>query len=98
MDKEKEVTTAPATNAAAPAAAGTKPPFRPKRRRKVCEFCVGNIEKIDYKDSARLKKFVSERAKIYPRRMTGTCAKHQRELVEAIKRARQMALLPYISD
>ncbi len=97
MDKEKEVTTAPAAQAA-PQANATKPPFRPKRRRKVCEFCVGNVEKIDYKDVAKLRKYISERAKIYPRRMTGTCAKHQRELNESIKRARQMALLPYISD
>ncbi len=100
MDKEKEVnTTAPAAPAA-PATNNTAPqrPYRPKRRKKVCEFCVGKVEKIDYKDTARLKHFISERAKILPRRITGTCAKHQRELNEAIKRSRQMALLPYISD
>lgn len=69
-----------------------------KSRRKVCQFCVEKAETIDYKDIAKLKKFTSERAKILPRRVTGTCAKHQRELTTAIKRARQIALLPYISD
>ncbi len=69
------------------------------RRRKVCQFCVDRtLESIDYKDTARLRKFISERAKIIPRRVTGTCAQHQRELTTAIKRARQVALLPYISD
>ncbi len=73
--------------------------FRPNRkRRKVCEFCVGKVDHIDYKDVARLRKFVSERGKINPRRISGTCAKHQRELNNAIKRARQVALLPYVSD
>lgn len=69
-----------------------------KSRRKVCQFCVEKAETIDYKDVAKLRKFTSERAKILPRRVTGTCAKHQRELTTAIKRARQIALLPYISD
>lgn len=73
-------------------------PARRKSRRKVCLFCVDRVEVIDYKDVARLRKFVSERAKILPRRVTGTCAKHQRELTSAIKRARQVALLPYVSD
>ena len=68
------------------------------RRRKVCQFCVDRVEEIDYKDVNRLRKFISERAKIIPRRVTGTCARHQRELTTAIKRARQIALLPYISD
>ncbi|MBQ7726558.1 MAG: 30S ribosomal protein S18 [Clostridia bacterium] len=72
--------------------------MRRKGRKKVCHFCVDRVEEIDYKDVARLRKFVSERAKILPRRATGTCAKHQRELTTAIKRARQMALLPYIND
>ena len=67
-------------------------------RRKVCTFCVEKAEHIDYKDVAKLQKFTSERAKILPRRVTGTCAKHQRELTTAIKRARQVALMPYISD
>lgn len=73
-------------------------PFRPKRKKKVCAFCAEKIEVIDYKDAGRLRKFISERAKILPRRVTGTCAKHQRELTTAIKRARQIAILPYVSD
>ena len=67
-------------------------------RRKVCQFCADKVEAIDYKDVAKLRKFISERGKIQPRRMTGTCAKHQRELNTAIKRARQVALLPYVTD
>ena len=69
-----------------------------KGRRKVCQFCVERCEHIDYKDAAKLRKFTSERAKILPRRVTGTCAKHQRELTIAIKRARQIAILPYSAD
>ena len=69
-----------------------------RKRKKVCAFCVDNIDEIDYKDTLRLRKYVSERAKILPRRVTGTCAKHQRQLTIAIKRARQVALMPYISD
>ena len=69
-----------------------------KPRRKVCSFCVDKVEAIDYKDIATLRKDMSERGKILPRRVTGTCAKHQRELTEAIKRARQIALLPYTND
>ena len=68
------------------------------RRKKVCQFCVDRQGEIDYKDTARLRKFISERAKIVPRRVTGTCAKHQRDLTIAIKRARQVALLPYVND
>lgn len=73
---------------------------RPNRkgRRKVCTFCVEKSAFIDYKDVAKLRRFTSERAKILPRRITGTCAKHQRELTIAIKRARHIALIPYISD
>ncbi|MDO4730874.1 MAG: 30S ribosomal protein S18 [Clostridia bacterium] len=67
-------------------------------RRKVCVFCVDKVESIDYKDVARLRRYISERAKILPRRVTGTCARHQRELTTAIKRARYLALLPYTSD
>ena len=70
----------------------------PRRRRKVCVFCGKENNEIDYKDKAKLRKYVSERGKILPRRITGTCAKHQRELTLAIKRARHIALLPYISD
>ena len=78
-------------------------PERPARggrkgRRKVCSFSVDKIATIDYKDVARLRRFVSERAKILPRRVTGTCARHQRELTVAIKRARQIALMPFVSE
>ena len=69
-----------------------------KPRRKVCQFCVDKIEHIDYKDLARLRRFVTERGKILPRRMSGNCAKHQRQLSEAIKRARAIALMPYTVD
>ena len=75
-------------------------PYRPamRRRKKVCQFCAEKCESIDYKDAAKLRRFVSERSKILPRRTTGTCAMHQRQLTEAIKRARQVALLPYVTD
>ena len=69
-----------------------------RKRRKVCIFCVDKVDFIDYKDSAKLRKFISERGKILPRRISGTCAKHQRDLNTAIKRARQVALLPYVTD
>ena len=69
-----------------------------RRKKKVCVFCVEKAQDIDYKDTARLRKYISERAKILPRRVSGTCAKHQRDLTTAIKRARFMALLPYVSD
>ena len=69
-----------------------------RKRRKGCAFCVDKVEYIDYKDIAKLRKYMSDRAKILPKRATGTCAKHQRALTEAIKRARQVALLPYVAD
>lgn len=69
-----------------------------KRRKKVCQFCVDKCECIDYKDAAKLRRFISERSKILPRRTTGTCAMHQRQLTEAIKRARQIALLPFVPE
>ena len=69
-----------------------------KPRRKVCQFCVEKVQHIDYKDVMRLRRFTSERGKILPRRMTGTCAMHQRQLTVAIKRARHIALLPYTAD
>ena len=69
-----------------------------KGRKKVCSFCMDKVELIDYKDCAKLRRYISERAKILPRRVTGTCARHQRELTVAIKRARQIALLPFTSD
>ncbi|MBE6686420.1 MAG: 30S ribosomal protein S18 [Ruminococcaceae bacterium] len=78
----------------------TQKPFRNnmKRKKKVCIFCQDKIDHIDYKDIARLRKCTSERAKILPRRITGTCAYHQRQLTTAIKRARQVAMLPYTTD
>lgn len=69
-----------------------------KGRKKVCTFCVDKVEAIDYKDIARLRKYISERGKILSRRTTGTCARHQRALTVAIKRARTVALLPYTCD
>jgi len=79
----------------------TDSPMRKKggmrRRKKVCVFC-GKDNVIDYKDTAKLKKYVSERGKILPRRITGTCAKHQRALTVAIKRARHVVLMPYVAE
>jgi small subunit ribosomal protein S18 len=80
--------------------AGGRPPLRGRGRgrytprRKVCQFCVDKIEDVDYKDVVRIRRYISERGKIEPRRKTGTCAKHQRKVSTAIKRARQVALLP----
>ncbi len=78
----------------------TEKPVHPvkRARKKVCQFCAEKTEFIDYKDIAKLKKFMTERAKILPRRVTGCCAYHQRELTTAIKRARQLALIPYVAD
>ncbi|HEV2126405.1 MAG TPA: 30S ribosomal protein S18 [Chloroflexota bacterium] len=83
-------------------------PSRPQRRerggrdfrarRKVCVFCVDKVKEIDYKNTARLRRFLNDRGKIEPRRKTGTCAKHQRRLATALKRARFMALLPYTGE
>ena len=89
---------APSENAAPRADRRPAPRANNRRRRKVCIFCEENISYIDYKDASRLRKFISERGKILPRRMSGTCAVHQRELNTAIKRARQVALLPYVCD
>ena len=69
-----------------------------KKRRKVCAFCVDRIQWVDYKDVGRLRKYMTERAKILPRRITGNCARHQRQLTVAIKRARHLALLPFVAD
>ncbi len=69
-----------------------------RAKRKVCSFCQDKIQYIDYKDVAKLRRYVSERGKILPRRISGTCAKHQRQLTEAIKRARHIALLPFSSE
>jgi small subunit ribosomal protein S18 len=68
------------------------------RRKKVCKFCVEKIDYIDYKDSRLLLQFIPERGKILPRRISGVCAPHQRKLMEAIKIARNIALLPYVAD
>ena len=80
---------------------GTDAPMKKRnnrRRKKVCVFCADSTNVIDYKDANKLKRFVSERGKILPRRITGTCAKHQRALTVAVKRARQIAILPYTLD
>lgn len=69
-----------------------------RRRPKFCYYCVEKQEKVDYKDVEKLSKYISERGKIMPRRITGTCAKHQRQVTEAIKRARYIALLPFTLD
>lgn len=69
-----------------------------RKRRKVCQFCEQKATFVDYKDTATLRHYLSERGKILPRRTTGACAMHQRQVTEAIKRARQVALLPYIID
>ncbi|GCE47762.1 small subunit ribosomal protein S18 [Thermosporothrix hazakensis] len=99
---QKRTDTASATTTSAPAT----PSPRPRRergergsRRKVCQFCHEHIREIDYKDVNRfMKRFISDRGKIEPRRKTGTCAKHQRGLSTAIKQARYMALLPYTAE
>lgn len=72
-----------------------RPPKKLFTRKKICRFCADSELKIDYKDVKLLRSFVSERGKIIPRRIVGTCASHQRQLCEAIKRARHIALLPY---
>lgn len=72
--------------------------FNKKGHKKVCTFCVDKVDVIDFTDVPKLRRFVSERAKILPRRVTGTCAYHQRKLTQAIKRARHIALMPFTSD
>ncbi|MCL6591681.1 MAG: 30S ribosomal protein S18 [Firmicutes bacterium] len=69
-----------------------------KPKKKVCSFCVDKVQHIDYKETARIRKFITERGKILPRRISGNCAVHQRQLTTAIKRARQIALLPFTSE
>jgi small subunit ribosomal protein S18 len=71
---------------------------RRKRRPKVCHYCASKIERVDYKEAEKLRRYITERGKVIPKRVTGTCAKHQRQLTRAIKRARFLALLPYTSD
>jgi small subunit ribosomal protein S18 len=69
-----------------------------RQKRKVCSFCVDHVQDIDYKETAKLRKYITERGKILPRRISGNCAVHQRQLTMAIKRARQIALLPFTSE
>ncbi|SHJ00912.1 MULTISPECIES: 30S ribosomal protein S18 [Clostridium] len=69
-----------------------------RAKRKVCAFCVDKADSIDYKDIGKLRKYVTERGKILPRRISGTCAKHQRQLTESVKRARNIALLPFTTE
>ena len=69
-----------------------------KGKKRVCSFCVDKVEEIDYKDASRLRKYISDRGKILPRRISGNCARHQRLLTIAIKRARQVALLPFTAE
>ncbi len=77
----------------------TERPVRARRpKKKVCMFCVDKVDYIDYKDTAKLRRYVSERGKIVPRRISGNCAKHQRQLTTAIKRARIVALLPFVAE
>lgn len=106
MDTEKTEVVAEETNAPAAEKTAESAPQqrinrqgRNNRRKKVCLFCAENIDYIDYKDTVRLRKCIApERGKILPRRISGTCAKHQRQLTVAIKRARHVALLPYVAD
>ena len=95
--------TAPRAPAGAPGAApadrrGPRGRGRYIPKRRVCQFCADKVEDINYKDTARLRRFVSERGKIEPRRKSSTCARHQRKLAEAMKRARHLALLPYTNE
>ncbi len=69
-----------------------------KPKKKICSFCVDKIEAVDYKQFEKLKRFITERGKILPRRISGNCARHQRQLTQAVKRARIMALLPFTSE
>lgn len=68
------------------------------RKKRICRFCAAKEDYIDYKDEKKLQRFITEQGKIIPKRITGSCAKHQRQLVHAIKRARHLALLPFVSD
>jgi small subunit ribosomal protein S18 len=77
---------------------GSRPMRQRRTRRKICTFCADKIEHIEFKDTGRLRKFISERGKILPKRMSGNCARHQRELTIAIKRARHIALLPFSGE
>lgn len=95
MEENNVNTTAPATESASATAAPAKKPFKRVNKKKVCQFCVDKVNAIDYKEVGKLRKYVTEKGKMLPRRMTGVCAKHQRMLAEAVKRARIVALLPF---
>lgn len=69
-----------------------------RNKKKICNFCIDSIDRIDYKDISRLRRYITERGKILPRRITGNCARHQRQLTTAIKRARNIALLPFTAE
>jgi small subunit ribosomal protein S18 len=104
MERQDEETEKPfAEGAAATTEEAAARPERRRRgrfggRRKVCAFCVEHVDIIDYKDPLKLRRYLSDRGKIEPRRKTGTCAKHQRRLSVALKRARHLALLPYTAE
>lgn len=72
--------------------------YKKMGKKKVCSFCVDHVDEIDYKDVAKLRRYITEKGKILPRRQTGTCAEHQRSLTTAIKRAREMALIAYVGE
>lgn len=95
-----EVSTEVKEVAQAPVATEERPvkKYRKPAKKKVCAFCVAGEKEIDYKDVAKLRKFITEKGKILPRRQTGVCSHHQRKLATAIKRARNLALLPYVAD
>lgn len=95
-EEVKEVVAPVASEEKAPVAAPKK--YKKVARKKVCQFCVDHLDEIDYKDVAKLRRYITEKGKILPRRQTGTCAEHQRALTVAIKRAREMALLPYVGE
>ncbi len=94
MEDNNVNVSAPAQESA-PVAAPAKKPFKRVNKKKVCQFCVDKVNAIDYKEVGKLRKYVTEKGKMLPRRMTGVCAKHQRMLAEAVKRARIVALLPF---
>jgi small subunit ribosomal protein S18 len=101
VEAEQPEQAVPATDEERPAEAAGRPERRRPRyasRRKVCFFCAEKVARIDYKDVDTLRRYLSDRGKIEPRRKTGTCARHQRRLTLALKRARHLALLPYTAD
>lgn len=93
--EDKNVAETPVAAAEQPAAQSVRKPYKRINKKKVCQFCVDKSVSIDYKDVSKLKKYVTEKGKMLPRRMTGVCSGHQRMLAEAIKRARIVALLPF---